>query len=494
MTMLLRPPQQAGLDSVLLAIRAGLKSGLVVLPTGVGKTRMALALCAKLDWPTLFLVHRDRLIQQTIGTAAEVWPRATVGVIKGGRDEWQAGLFDGNPRMVVASVQSLHESRLHAMPRDLFGLIVCDEAHHAASPSWSRILEWFHSWFLLGLTATPARLDRQGLSDWFGREPLFSYSIFRAIEEGYLVPVDSRQVRTELDLSALPKRGDFPIDKLAKMVNTPSRNEQVVEAWMKHASDRRTIAFCVDTRHCDSLAQRFANRGAAVGVVHSKTGEDNDGILNAFAAGELQVLVSCEVLTEGFDDPGVACILMCRPTMSRALYIQCVGRGLRLAPGKKDCMVIDFTDNHDRHKLVCSLDLFRPKKKRIADALPPFQQSSDRPMIDVPVLSWHLDQSCPWPSVPNLDNYAPIFPWDNQPASDGQMNFLRSLGVRPVRHLTRGEASYLIDRCKEFESCFPAPATPRQRYTLERAGLWIDGMGKRQASVLIANLKRQKVD
>lgn len=487
------PHQLASIEAVILAIEAGLKHGLIVLPTGVGKTGMALSLARRLNWDVLFLVHRDRLVTQTVNAAARFWPEATVGVIQAERDEWGPDLFGSAPKLVVAAVQSLHERRLLAMPRRRFGLVIADEAHHAPSPSWARILDHFEARFRLGITATPQRLDKKGLAGWFGQEALYSYSIHRAIEEEFLARVDSRSVPTQVDLSSVEGRRDLSPEALAKLVNTPSRNAQVVEAYQEFAAPRRAIAFCVDVSHCEALAQRFANAGLRSAAVHSKSLEDQDEVLDAFAAGRLDVVCSCEVLTEGFDDPGVSCILMARPTMSRSLYIQMVGRGLRKAPGKRDCLVIDFTDNHAKHKLACSLDLFGRKGQGGAAATPDYRDADTPPAVqpDLPVVSWQLAESCPWPALPSLTEYLPLFPWDEEPATDGQVRYLTGFGVKVGGSLTKGEACYLIDRCKEFEATFPRPATEAQQRYLERAGLWQEGMGRRQASVLIGNLKRR---
>lgn len=493
------PQQLAAIEAVQLGITSGLAAGSVILPTGTGKTGTVLSLARRLGWRTLFLVHRDRLIKQTIAAAGRFWPEATAGIVKGGYDEWDHTLFGGRPDLVVASVQSLHERRLQRMPRDLFGLVVVDEAHHAASPSWARIIERFHSRFRLGVTATPVRLDGKGLATWFGREPLYSYSLFQAIADGRLAQVDSRRVDTKIDLSKLDIVNDFVLSKLADAVNTPERNGQVVDAYIEHGGNRRAVAFCVDVAHCIKLADAFSALGIPAVAIHSKNGEDaNDRLLDEFAAGKYQVATNCEVLTEGFDDPGISCLLMARPTMSRALYIQMIGRGLRLAPGKTTCLAIDFTDNCEKHKLACSTDLFGRQAKGRSQAGPAewadetTDEKADESPLSTPILSWKLKGSNPWPELPSLDNYESLFPWDDEPSSDAQMRLVKSFGLEIGRRLTKGEAGYLIDRCKEFDATFPTPATAKQRAYLEYAGLWRDGMTKRQASVLIGAHHRTK--
>ncbi len=491
------PHQLASIEAAELAIAAGEDRGLIVLPTGAGKTITVMALGRRLGLPMLFLVHRDRLIQQTIAAAAKAWPEARAGVIKGGRDEWEGDLFSGPPELVVASVQSLHERRLLAMPRNRFGIVVCDESHHSAAPHWTRILEWFEARFRLGVTATPQRLDGKGIGVHFGRDPLYTYSLFQAIADGHLAQVDSRNIDTKIDLSKLEVVNDFVLSKLADAVNTPERNGQVVDAYVEHGEGRRAVAFCVDVNHALKLADSFNALGIPAAAVHSKAGDEaNDDVLDRFAAGELDVVTNCEVLTEGFDDPGVELILMARPTLSRALYIQCIGRGLRKDPSnpEKVCLVIDFTDNHKKHKLACSNDIFGKHAGGKASAVTldvgEAAAPAEQPQLSTPILSWKIEGSNPWPELPSLDNYESIFDWDDDPATPSQMRAVTAFGVTVGRKLTKGEASYLIDRCKEFEAAFPTPATAKQQRFLEHAGLWMDGMSKRQAMAIIGRYQR----
>ncbi len=169
--MTLWPHQAVAIDRARDAIKRGLPSGLIASPCGTGKTFLFCELARRLSWPTLVLCHRDELIRQTVDTFGSVWPDASVGVVKASRNEWR------DHDVVVASVQSLHNGRLERMPRDRFGLIVADECHHAAADSWTRVLRYFASRFLLGCSATPERLDGKNLSDLFGEKALFVYEL-----------------------------------------------------------------------------------------------------------------------------------------------------------------------------------------------------------------------------------------------------------------------------------------------------------------------------
>ncbi len=493
------PHQEAAIQSVLLALAAGRKSGLVVLPTGCGKTGMVLSLGARLQVPMLFLVHRDELLAQTCLAAARFWPSAYAVAIRSGVRHWDGSALNGHrlPDLAVAMVPTLVR-RLDTIASTRFAMVVADEAHLSLARTWQRVISHFREAFLLGVTATPERLDSKPLSTLYGEQPLYSYSLHQAIQDGRLCPLRVESVVTEVDLDAIETvGGDFAKEQLAVAVNTPGRNAQVVEAYQMHGTGRRAIAFCVDVDHCEDLAESFRAAGVRAAAVHGQLDRDvvRPGILQDFARGQYQVLTSCEVLTTGFDDPGVACVLWARPTQSKTLYIQGTGRGLRLAPSKADCLVIDFTDNCHKHKLVCALDLTGRKKplgvNASGEAETHEREDSPAELVDVPIVAWQLKQVCPWPAVPSVDGYVPMYDWHNDPATSGQLRALASYGLSPNECLSKGEASYLLDRCAEYDAAFPLPATPKQRYCLESAGLWEEGISRRQASVLITHIKQR---
>lgn len=483
--------QERALAAIWQAVRARLSAGLIVLPTGAGKTVTFLAFARDQGQPALVLVHRDELVQQTVRTVGRVWPEARVGVIQGPRSEWQEG-----QDLVVASVQSLHPRRLARMPQDRFGLLVVDEAHHTPAQSYLAIWGHFQVAFRLGVTATPKRLDGQGLAEWYGPEALYTYSIRRAIADGVLVDVQQFQIETGVSLDGVPtKGGDFAKQGLSRAVNTPIRNAAVVDAYLEHASDRRAIAFAVDLPHVAALAEAFREAGVSTATVSGKTPLPvRRQTLADFAAGAYRVLVNCQVATEGFDDPGVSCILMARPTCSEALYVQCAGRGLRRcdATGKRDCLILDITDNCRRHKLVTSSSLLGKEPSEGTGEEPAEGGGSERqqaPKHDSAPVVWRLEAVSPWPELPNLSGYRAACPWHGEPASDGQLRYLRSFGLDITRALTKGEASYLLDQAIRYEQEFPTPATPRQERFLRLAGQWVEGLSKREASSLIDELK-----
>lgn len=349
----LRPYQQEAIRAVLQRRRQGVRRMVVHLPTGAGKTVIFAELARLARQPVLVLAHRTELVQQ----AADKVRRA-LGPDGGKVCVEQANSHaDGDARVVVASIRSLHESRLARLQSDLsFGLVVYDECHHATADANKAVLEGLGAFepdwsgTLLGFTATPMRADGVGL-DLVFEELVYSRPLSRMIADGWLVPLRGYRVATQADLQHVATtRSDLVLEQLAEAIDIEDRNALVARTIQELARDRRTLCFCVTVRHARRLATALRSVGLPAGVIHGEMPKDERaGVLAAFAAGRLQVLTNVGVLTEGFDDPGVSCVAMARPTRSQGLYVQCVGRGTRLSPetGKKDCLVLDFADVSD---------------------------------------------------------------------------------------------------------------------------------------------------
>lgn len=440
--------QYAAILPVVGALEQNIRAGLWVQPTGTGKTLGFLTLAAWPARPTLVLVYRDELIGQTLKASAEVWPHAVVGVIQGPRDEWQGR------DLVVASIQSLTPRRLGRIPKTRFDLVVVDDPHHLPAWGWSRAVAHFDPIFLLGVTATPDRLDGKGLAPWFGPKPLFEYTLPQAVADGILAPVRQLTVRTHINLDAVRFRGgDFAVGDLSKAVATAGRDRAVVEAFQAHAPGRRAVAFIVDRAHAHGREAAFAKAGvSAVALTGDLPLVQRRQTLADFAAGKFRVLTNCEVCTEGFDDPAIDCVVMARPTRSRALYRQCVGRGLRRRPaaGKTNCLILDVTDNCRKHKLVKAADLFgtpTPPAAAPAPAARPWHggpnPSAAPAAPDVPV-SWSVEEVRPWRGAPSLDGYRAAAGWQDHPATQRQLVALERFGLSPPRPLTKGEAGHLL--------------------------------------------------
>lgn len=374
----LRPYQREALDAVSATYAAGIWAQLLVLPTGGGKTVIFAQVPRLVRGRMLVLAHREELLTQAASSIRAANPDLRVEIEQAEQDaSWAADV-------VVASVQTMRRARLQLWPRDHFASIVVDEAHHSAAQSYHDILTHFGAhvslqlprkptpeqcvtarasleafWrskrgpLLLGVTATPDRDDNRGL-EWIFERVVYRRSIEDLIQGGYLVPLAGRSIATGVDLAAVRTvAGDFDQRQLATVVNTPERNLRIVRAWMDFAENRRTLLFGVDVEHARMMAELFTQAGVPADFVSGELArDDRRQRLAGFRSGRTRVLANYGVLTEGFDDPGVSCIVMARPTRSQALYIQMIGRGTRLSEGKNDCLVLDVADVSRRHSLV----------------------------------------------------------------------------------------------------------------------------------------------
>jgi ATP-dependent helicase IRC3 len=352
----LRPYQTEAIDAVLAARRAGVRRMLVCLPTGAGKTVIFSRLAQLAQRQVLVLAHREELLFQAKEKLEQALGGQQVVAIERGAERAAA-----DAKVLVCSIRSLHEERLAQLLRGRNpGLVVYDECHHAAADDNLRVLRQLGAFdadstlTLLGFTATTARGDGKGLDSVFERI-VYSRSLPDLIADGYLSKLRGFRVTTRADLTRLSSTGlDFREEELAEAVDIEERNALVARSIQELARDRRTIAFCVTVNHARNLCQSLNLLGVPAGIVHGAMKPDvRAQALAEFRAGIVQVLCNVAVLTEGFDDPGVSCVAMARPTRSEGLYAQCVGRGTRLHPGKQDCLILDFVDVS--HLSLCSL-------------------------------------------------------------------------------------------------------------------------------------------
>jgi superfamily II DNA or RNA helicase len=394
-------------EAVCRGLAAGQTRLLLKAPTGTGKTVFFAAL---LEWPglkawlaqfpagdrkMLVIAHREELLDQAARKIVAANPHARVGIEQA--DRYASSLCD----VVIASIQTLTASKCQRLRR-LMGrttcrLVVVDEAHHAAAPSYRTALA--HLGFLpmadavegvdnaeaalfddvakmsaaltgwdavapkdrvlIGVTATPNRSDAVGLGCVF-QTIAYSYDLKSAISDGWLVPIVPWVVETDTSLDHVRMhRGEFNQKDLAEAVNVERRNQLAVASWQQYASDRQTLAFTVDVAHAHALAATFDRAGIKAAALSGETPKDlRREMLRAFEAGTVQIITNCMVLTEGTDLPIASCILHAKPTKSATLYEQMTGRGLRIFPGKTDCLVIDIVDIARRHSLQSSPVLY----------------------------------------------------------------------------------------------------------------------------------------
>lgn len=331
---------------------AGHRSSLIEMATGLGKTVCICVLCQRTGAKgnrTLILAHRDELIRQA--ERKLIATGITPSVEKG---EQRASL---DALVVVASVQSLRGKRLARFPTDHFRLVVVDEAHRSAAPSYRAVFSHFPQAKIVGVTATATRADGVSLGEIY-ETVAFRYALREAIRDGWLCPLRAQRVEVQgLDLSRIrTKAGDLDADELADAM--ASAVHATVTPLLELAGDRKTIVFAVDVAHAEALAEKInaARPGAARAVSGETKPADREQALQDFAAGTFQFLVNCALFVEGFDEPSISCVAMCRPTKSLGFYMQCIGRGTRLHPDKADSLILDFVGNAGRHRLISPAD------------------------------------------------------------------------------------------------------------------------------------------
>ena len=319
---------------------AGFKSGMVVLATGLGKTWLAAFDCGRPKYRrVLFLAHREEILLQAIAVFRRVLPLRSHGLLTSKVD-------DSSADIVFASVQTF-VNRMGALSPDDFDYVVIDEFHHAASPTYQRILGFLEPAFMLGLTATPDRTDGADLLALCDDNVIYEASLAEGIARGALVPFEYLGVPDTIVFDHIPWRnGQFDPKALEFAASTSERAEAALREWESGAGDR-TLAFCVSVHHAEFMADFFRRRGVLAEAVHASAGSaPRHQTLDALARGDVKVVFSVDLLNEGVDVPTVDTVLMLRPTSSAILFLQQLGRGLRLSPGKQSLTVIDFVGNH----------------------------------------------------------------------------------------------------------------------------------------------------
>ncbi len=354
MKLQLRDYQTECLRSISEARKAGISKPLVSLPTGTGKTIIfadIIRRMAQRGGRSLVLVHRDELLNQAEDKLKIICPEAQVGIVKAARNELDAAV-------TIASVQTLsRESRLNQLRDIRFDFLVTDEAHHAVAASYQRIydalLEDGSEQLHLGVSATVNRADRRGLQEVY-EKVVYYRSLLEMIRAGWLCDLRCVQITTDVSLDSVKTRqGDFAQGELGAVINTENRNELIVQGYQEHAQGRLALCFTVDVQHALDLAEAFQEEGVNAVVISGKTPiDERRRTLKLFHAREIDVICNCQVLTEGYDEPGVNCIILARPTKSSVLYTQMVGRGTRIFPGKSDCLILDFADVAGHHKIM----------------------------------------------------------------------------------------------------------------------------------------------
>lgn len=341
------PPQPNEVQIEALAALAATRSvgyqrGLVVMATGLGKTYLA-AFDSQAAGANrvLFVAHREEILLQAEVSFLQVRPAARVG-------RYSSAQKDLDAEMLFASIQTIGRAHhLRQFAPDHFDYVVVDEFHHAAAPTYRKLLQHFSPRFLLGLTATPERTDQSDILSLCDDNLVYSRGLFDGITLGLLCPFRYYGIYDEtVDYQEIPWRnGRFDPESLSNKLSTLGRAQHAMRHWREKRL-QRTLAFCVSRRHADFMAERFRREGIRGEAVYQGSNLDRSEALEQLERGALDVVFSVDLFNEGVDLPAIDTILMLRPTESRILFLQQLGRGLRLHPDKEHVVVLDFIGNH----------------------------------------------------------------------------------------------------------------------------------------------------
>lgn len=375
--MNLRNYQNEALSSVIKSFNSKIHKQVIVLPTGAGKTVLFIAIAQHFQqlstqqkpFKILILAHRDELVTQAYDKFKIFYPEADVAIFKGKKRNL-------DHQVIISSMQTCNK-RIQQLKEKDFGLLIIDECHHAASESYQKIITdlgfmYDSSKLLIGVTATPMRSDKKSLSSTF-QDIVHSVGIDELIKARHLSPIIARRILTNFKIDGVKtSMGDFAIGELSQVINIPLRNAFIVNKWKEHAVERKTVVFCANVQHCQDIATEFNKHGIKAAAIW---GDMNTILrkqaLHDFKIGKITVITSCGVLTEGFDEPTITCVVIARPTKSSGLYTQMVGRGIRIDDNPKstkiNCMVLDFTDQYNRLNTVISIANIMPNVSIITD-------------------------------------------------------------------------------------------------------------------------------
>ena len=365
----LRKYQNEAVNEISLHFHEGITRQLICIPTGGGKTVIFATVIKDLGKKALVIAHRDELLTQARNTIKSIYPEAEAGIFKGNqKDALGSKICITTIQTAIRHTESLLEQE--------YKVLVCDEAHHAACKSYINLFDRLgfmnddKDKLLLGVTATPFRNDDFGLGDVF-EKVVHEQNIGYMIENGYLCNVRGISIDTGINIAGIKEHcGDFDCNSLSRVIDVPERNSLIAEMYTERGEKRPGVIFCANIQHAISLADTFSQQGIKCKAVYgSMPLPERQKILDEYAEGKIDLLSNVGVLTEGWDAPRTSIIIMARPTKSKLLYIQCVGRGLRLSENKNDYLIMDFVDIAKHNSLCTFSDLeksefFRPECHR----------------------------------------------------------------------------------------------------------------------------------
>lgn len=489
--MELRTYQKEAVQAIRKQWEDGYLKTLLVLPTGCGKTIVFAKVteeCVRGGKRVLILAHRGELLDQ----AADKLYKTTG--IRSSVEKAESSCLDSWYRVTVGSVQTLmREKRLAQFENDYFDVIIIDEAHHAISDSYQRILQYFSGAQVLGVTATPDRGDMKNLGAVF-ESLAYEYTLPRAIKEGYLSPIKAVTIPLTLDLSGVSvQTGDFKASDIDTALDPYLY--QIADEMKNYCKDRKTVVFLPLVKTSQKFRDILNEKGFNAAEVNGSS-EDRAEILNDFENGKYDVLCNSMLLTEGWDCPSVDCIIVLRPTKVRSLYCQMVGRGTRLCEGKKDLLLLDFLWHTERHELcrpahlICEnedvakkmtenlsqeagniIDIEDAEKQASEDVVAQREESLAKTLDEMKKRKRKLVDPLQYEmsiQAEDLSGYVPAFGWEMAPPTKNQLAALEKYGIFPDDIDNAGKAAKILDRLDKRRNA--GLTTPKQIRFLEQKG------------------------
>ena len=390
-TIELRDYQQEATKNLQKMREDGKTIALLYHATGVGKTITAATDAKAVGGRTLFLVNALKLASQAQETFAKVWPEATLG-------EYTGSQKDMTQTVIFAPVHSMSKN-LETVSSTVCGYLSVEGCHHAAANTYQKIFTYFHPKFILGLTATPERSDGEDMLELF-QNVAHKMDLKTAVERGILVPIRCVRVKTNIDLTDVRINGiKYNSQDLESKLFIPERNQLIVDTYLRYVNGKKTVIFCASVDHAAEIAKLLRDNGVKAEAVSGRDRvEVREKILKDYETGSTNVLCACDLLNEGWDSPHTTVLFMARPTMSKTIYLQQLGRGTRRCPGKEDLLVVDFVDNANMFNMPYSLHrvldiakyqpmayVLAPENKRKLDQDMLFQGEKPEAWLDVPI-------------------------------------------------------------------------------------------------------------
>lgn len=337
--------QKEVLKALELYREKGWKKGIVILPMGTGKTYLSAFDSLKTSGKILFIVHKLDILNQSKESFEKIYPKEKLGLLTGEVRE-----YIKESKVLFASKDSLRNPEiLEVFSKDEFAYIIIDEVHHGQAPSYKIILDYFEpTFFMLGLTATPDRMDRKDIFELFDYNKVFEYSLFDAIDNGFLVPFDYYGLKDNIDYSNIRFNGSkYNVQDLERHLIIKERNEQILDEYLKKGQGNKAIGFCCSINHAVRMADFFSGYGIP-SVAITSLEEQRTELTNKFKRNEIAVAFTVDLFNEGVDFPDVQVLMFLRPTESKTIFMQQLGRGLRLCGGKSRVVVLDFISNYKK--------------------------------------------------------------------------------------------------------------------------------------------------